>query len=186
MASFLYNRRVFPTKEHIVEQLVEVAEGAASALGIPFSPFDFTPTFCLAPTETEVEWAKGCLKSLGLSPPFAVLLPGTGWKTKTWHPQKFSELAGLLLERFARASLVVWGPGEEELIPQGKGVFVAPPTDLREMMALLSLSSLVVGGDTGPLHMVVADDEEEAMTIVVTVYRPSPASWEEGFRRRKR
>jgi len=48
-------------------------------------------------------------------------------------------------------------------------------------------SCLVLGWVGGrPLHMVVADDEEEAMTIVVTVYRPSPASWEEGFRRRKR
>jgi len=35
-------------------------------------------------------------------------------------------------------------------------------------------SCLVLGWVGGrPLHMVVADDEEEAMTIVVTVYRPS-------------
>lgn len=37
-----------------------------------------------------------------------------------------------------------------------------------------------------PLHVVVADNHEDRMTIVITVYEPDGALWEEDFRRRRR
>lgn len=37
----------------------------------------------------------------------------------------------------------------------------------------------------GPLHVVVAEDAVERAIIVVTVYRPDPGRWHEGFRRRR-
>ncbi len=47
-------------------------------------------------------------------------------------------------------------------------------------------SRLVLGWPAGrPLHVVVADNQQEGETIVVTVYEPDPALWEAGFRRRK-
>jgi hypothetical protein len=36
-----------------------------------------------------------------------------------------------------------------------------------------------------PLHVVVADDYDEDLRIVVTVYEPDPALWDDGFERRK-
>jgi hypothetical protein len=36
-----------------------------------------------------------------------------------------------------------------------------------------------------PLHVVAAYNAEEDETIVVTVYEPDPALWEDGFRRRR-
>ena len=41
-----------------------------------------------------------------------------------------------------------------------------------------------VGGRV--LHVVVADNEDDDETIVVTVYEPDPALWQPGFRRRRR
>jgi hypothetical protein len=41
-----------------------------------------------------------------------------------------------------------------------------------------------VGGRA--LHVVVADNEDDDETIVVTVYEPDPALWHGGFRRRRR
>ncbi len=35
----------------------------------------------------------------------------------------------------------------------GKRIRLAPPTDLEELAAVLGGSSLVVGGDTGPVHL---------------------------------
>jgi hypothetical protein len=35
-----------------------------------------------------------------------------------------------------------------------------------------------------PLHVVVADDEKEGQTIVITAYEPEPGSWDETFRKR--
>ena len=36
-----------------------------------------------------------------------------------------------------------------------------------------------------PLHVVAADNSEEQVTIIITVYEPDPARWEPGLRRRK-
>jgi Domain of unknown function (DUF4258) len=36
------------------------------------------------------------------------------------------------------------------------------------------------------LHVVVADNNEDDETIVVTVYEPDPGLWSRGFRRRRR
>jgi hypothetical protein len=40
-----------------------------------------------------------------------------------------------------------------------------------------------VGGR--PLHVVAAYNAEDDETIVVTVYEPDPALWEDGFKRRR-
>jgi len=159
VASIFYNYNVSPAGTHVVDQLVEMVERGVERLNphsSPPLPDEDRVTFGLVPTTQETRWAEECLGELGLSPPFAVLLPGTGWETKTWEPEKFSILARELKRRHSIPSLVVWGPGEEGLIPAEPGVFVAPPTDIRQMMALLSLAKVAIGGDTGPLHMSVA------------------------------
>jgi hypothetical protein len=47
-------------------------------------------------------------------------------------------------------------------------------------------SRLVVGSIRGRvIHVVVADNMEDAETIVITAYEPDPAQWEPGFKRRK-
>ncbi len=156
VASLLYNQKVSPTKRHVVEQLIEVVEEAARVLGKAPDTTPNKPVFGLHPTEEEIRWSESCLSTLGISPPFAVILPGTGWRTKTWTPDKFAVLANMISKKLSMPSLVVWGPGEEHLIPEGEGVFVAPPTGLREMISLLSRATVVVGGDTGPLHIAAA------------------------------
>jgi heptosyltransferase-1 len=35
----------------------------------------------------------------------------------------------------------------------GNGVYMAPPTDLEELAGLLGGAALVLGGDTGPVHL---------------------------------
>jgi hypothetical protein len=48
-------------------------------------------------------------------------------------------------------------------------------------------SRLVLGWwNSRPLHVVVADSTEEAISIVVTVYQPNLEEWEPGFRRRRK
>jgi heptosyltransferase-1 len=157
VAALFYNIKVSPKRTHIVEQLMDLVEEAVSSFGgVHVKRGASDVRWGLVPTEAELQHARQTLSSLGLSEPFAVILPGTGWETKTWHPDKFVELARLINKAFLMPTLAVWGPGEEDMIPEGEGIFVAPPTNLREMMALLRMASLVVGGDTGPLHMAVA------------------------------
>jgi heptosyltransferase-1 len=54
--------------------------------------------------------------------------------------------------------VVLWGPGEESRASAvaaagGTRARLAPPTDLEELAAILGGASLVVGGDTGPVHL---------------------------------
>ena len=47
-------------------------------------------------------------------------------------------------------------------------------------------SRLVLGFfNERPVHIVVADNNEDGETIVITVYEPDPELWENNFRRRK-
>ncbi len=47
-------------------------------------------------------------------------------------------------------------------------------------------SRLVLGWrDERPLHVVVAENSDDAETIVITVYEPDPQEWDGDFRRRK-
>lgn len=78
-----------------------------------------------------------------------VLLPGAGKPNKIWP--HFRELA----QRLGTRALVVWGPGERELA-EATGARLAPPTDLRELAYILQKAEVVIGGDTGPLHLAAA------------------------------
>jgi ADP-heptose:LPS heptosyltransferase len=77
-----------------------------------------------------------------------VLLPGAGKPNKLWPVERFRELA----KRIGPKALAVWGPGERELA-EAIGARVAPPTNLRELAGILQNAEVVIGGDTGPLHL---------------------------------
>lgn len=48
-------------------------------------------------------------------------------------------------------------------------------------------SRLVLGFvDSRPIHVVMADDEEDDVTFVVTTYEPDPDRWDDSFRTRRR
>ncbi|MGZ5432378.1 MAG: glycosyltransferase family 9 protein [Thermoanaerobaculia bacterium] len=93
-----------------------------------------------------------------------VVLPGAGKPNKIWP--HFRELA----KRIGPKALVVWGPGERELA-EGIGARIAPPTTLRELAWILRKAELVIGGDTGPLHLADA-----LGTRVVGLYGPTDPS----------
>ena len=55
-------------------------------------------------------------------------------------------------------TVVAWGPSEVQRAQQivdegGPGVHLAPPTDLLELTQLLGNAAVVIGGDTGPVHL---------------------------------
>ncbi len=85
----------------------------------------------------------------------AVLLPAAGGAHKLAPPGFWAEVA----RRLAAAGLpavVAWGPGERglaERVAAEGGATVAPPTDLLQLAALLAAAAVVVGGDTGPVHL---------------------------------
>jgi len=148
-AGVFLNRRIdVDEAKHIVEQNLELARAVdAHVSGVPrvdFSHYADDPSGKLRELTGRI-----------------VLLPGAGRPDKQW--KKFPELA----QRLGKDALVAWGPGEHELA-QSIGADVAPQTNLRELAWLLQHARLVIGGDTGPLHLAAA-----LGTPVVGIYGPT-------------
>jgi heptosyltransferase I len=104
---------------------------------------------------------------------FALLNPGAAWPNKRWPPVRFGEVAAFLREVRGLPSVVLWGPGEEALadsvVAASSGAAVrAPRTEIPDLVALSRAASLIVSGDTGPLHVAAA-----VGTPVVAIFGPT-------------
>lgn len=140
-AAWLMNRHVaIDPNRHVVEWNLQLA-GIDKAPEVDFRKFTANGQ---RPTANEI-----------------VLLPGAGKRQKQWP--HFPEL----VRRLGDVALAAWGPGEEEPA-KATGARLAPPTNLRELAQLLRDAALVVGGDTGPLHLAAA-----LGTPVVGLYGPT-------------
>ena len=95
---------------------------------------------------------------------YAVVSPGTIWRTKLWPPRRFAETVRRLGRERGLPVVVAWAGEEErraaEEIVAGAGdvcrVLPAPPTDLRELATLLRRAALFLGCDSGPAHLAAA------------------------------
>ncbi|HEY0873377.1 MAG TPA: glycosyltransferase family 9 protein [Vicinamibacterales bacterium] len=104
---------------------------------------------------------------------FAVLNPGAAWPNKRWYSDRFGELAAFVREVRGLVPFVLWGPGEEALaravIDASNGAArLAPPTGLADLVEICRSASLMVSGDTGPLHIATA-----VGTPVVAIFGPT-------------
>lgn len=111
--------------------------------------------------------------AIGADRPFALINPGAAWPNKRWPAERFGEVAAFLRDIRGLPSVVLWGPGEEGLagavVETSEGAArVAPPTRLADVLALSRAASLMVSGDTGPLHIAAA-----AGTPTVALFGPT-------------
>ncbi len=110
---------------------------------------------------------------------YVVLNPGGGWPNKRWPPSRLGELAIRIRDRFDLNSLVVWGKREEAfadavVAASDETATRAPATSLGDLIAIASRATLVVSGDTGPLHIASA-----VGTPVVGLFGPT-VPWRNG------
>jgi len=147
------NRKVHvDTSRHVIDQNLQLA---LDSFGVPW-PQPPREGGGPAPSHTKAMAAATALENAFASFPqpvpgfegSIVLLPGAGKANKLWPVERFRELAA----RIGPKALAVWGPGERELA-ESIGARVAPPTNLRELAWLLQKAEVVIGGDTGPLHL---------------------------------
>jgi lipopolysaccharide heptosyltransferase I len=160
LAALFTNCRVTPppSARHVVHQYLALLE----PLGLREPVLDFRlPSDPAAEAAADEFLAQAGLKPRGR---LVVLNPGAGRADKRWPADAFGALARRLAEEAAAHVVVVWGPGEEataRAIVGAAGLgraLLAPPTDLLQLVALLRRASVVVAGDTGPLHLAAALD----------------------------
>ncbi len=161
IASILYTDPVSVDRSaHVVEWNMELARAAgAKSHGTPVPDF----------TKFAVD-RDGSLADITSTKPI-VIVPGTGRSEKEWNIDHYGQLADRLAKLLGSQPVVAWGPGERHLAERVAAIgsaTVAPPTDLRQLAHLFRHSRLVVGGDTGPLHLADA-----LGTRVVGLYGPT-------------
>ena len=105
--------------------------------------------------------------------PIALINPGAAWPNKRWDPRRFGEVAAFLREVRGFAPFVLWGPGEESLAARvvetsSRAARQAPASRIADLVALCRRASLMISGDTGPLHIAAA-----VGTPIVSIFGPT-------------
>lgn len=142
------NRRIRVDRtKHVIDWNLALARAAGCAAESP--PLDFT-RFEDDPS--------GALKALVASPT-VVINPGAGHPSKMWPVSSFVELVRNIKLKGMYDPMVIWGPGERsraEEISRASNARLAPQTSFRELAYLLRRASLMISGDTGPIHLAAA------------------------------
>lgn len=112
-----------------------------------------------------------------------VLIPGTTWVTKIWPEERWIELGKFICDRLHMRLAIIGGAGEREVNEriareiqksvQSSSLIVdiTGKTSLTDLISLFNQSHLVVGGDTGPLHLAAATQKPR----VIGIYGSTPA-----------
>jgi heptosyltransferase I len=135
-----------PRPRHAVDRYLAVAD----FLGLGTTPVEF-----IFPTDdNDRRFVEGLIPR---DMRFAVLLPTTNWETKRWPVGSFAALVQPLRERFGLQSVLAGGSDAVALSGQLPDVInLAGKTNLRQLVALLERAELVIGPDTGPMHIASA------------------------------
>ncbi len=165
-----------PAHERDVTVKLELLE----PLGLCARGEELETTVDLAPESAAA--ITSALGGLGLSGErFAAMNPGARKVDYRWAPDSFGALARRLFEQHRLRSVILWGPGEEELarrvVESSNGAaLLAPPTNLAELAALFRRAAVVVTNDTGPMHLAVAT----GAPVVAVLVQADGARWSHG------
>ena len=164
-ASFLTTALPLDRSVHVAQQGLDVVLQIADCrLQVePQRPQSTIVPLHFAPTSEERAWAKAWLAEQGASAKRLVVIhPGTGGPAKLWLPARWAAVADELAARPGTALLITGGPGEEALVEQIAGLMVQRPLVLAgrasfgQLAALLGQAAVVLGVDSGPLHLAVS------------------------------
>jgi len=155
-ASMFYTRQIFlrANGTHVIRQAVALAEAIISHAGNPSPAEEAAVEFPVdADAESRISELTADVKD------FVILNPGAGWGAKMWPVERYGQVAkALAADGFS--SLVNCGPGEEELVTAmvmaSQGTARKISCSVSELIALTRRARLLIGGDTGPMHLAAA------------------------------
>jgi heptosyltransferase I len=151
IASMFYSRPVLARGEHVIDQNLSLAETLAHTR-LSAAPVEF-PQDPIAERKCTNQLQEFEVKNLVL------INPGAGWGAKRWPAERYGEVARKLAQ-LGFDPLINFGPGEENLAGAVKtsshGAAKPVSCTLAELIALTRRAQLLIGGDTGPLHLAAA------------------------------
>ena len=168
-ARFFYTEVYDPgNASHVIEKGLRLVTslGVPNARGARVSfPIEVPPS--IVPDQVRKELR------IGANARFVLLNPGAAWPNKRWPAERFGAVADWLQRRHGLPSVVLWGPGDEDratrvVSASGGTAHLAPRTSIADLLALFQSATLMISGDTGPLHIAAA-----LGTPVVGIYGPT-------------
>jgi len=167
------NHRVALTEHdcHVTDRSLAIARAACPGGSLP------SHVGLLSITDADRRRVLEKMGELGLVQGKTVILHcGTTWVTKRWPPDNWLLLAEALGREFNVRPMLTWGNSEELSLAETiartvGGARVWPGDGLTDLMALLEQADLVIGSDTGPVHIAAA-----LGTATVSLYRATDAA----------
>jgi len=158
-----------PQDRHITDQYLRLV---SVSFGRDFKQFSLGSDIHTLPEDDEAAGTLLATLSDGLVFLFHY---GTTWQTKFWFEEGWVDLGKRLLENYPESTILLsWGNEAERAAVSdiaariGTGARVLDRYPLKGFTALLKKVDLVVGGDTGPVHIAAA-----VGTPTVSLYRAS-------------
>jgi ADP-heptose:LPS heptosyltransferase len=179
---FLSHALAFLEPEHATVSNLRLTSAALQALGYnkleePLTPERYPLHF--ATTDAERKWVDAQLieADMATEAPIVVIHPGTGAAVKLWRTEAWAQCA----TRISRATfstkqvqIVLTGSKSEQplLLEIAQGMQVAPlilsEMTVGQLAAVLERAVLVLGVDSGPLHLAVAQN-----TATIQLFGPT-------------
>jgi len=170
--NLLFTTRQVPIRRqdrHITDQYLRLV---SVSFGRDFSQLNLSSDIHTRPEDDEVAGTLLATLSDGLVFLFHY---GTTWQTKFWFTEGWVDLGRRLLDSYPESTVLLsWGNEAERTAVSeiaagiGQGARVLDRYPLKGFAALLKKVDLVVGGDTGPVHIAAA-----VGTPTVSLYRAS-------------
>jgi len=139
--------------QHVQDQYFEFL----NALGVPHEPVEWR----LGPWRAEREWQRSFLRQFDR--PIVPIVVATSKPEKDWLPERWAAVCDALVGDFGLAPVLVGGRTARELHAERviratarSAPHSALGSGLRNLVAILDGSALVLSPDTGPLHISVA------------------------------
>jgi ADP-heptose:LPS heptosyltransferase len=177
---FLTHTLPFLLPEHATVSNLRLASEGLRALDYQSLDEPYTsgryPLF-FQPTEEECQQIDTRLQLLGItqSTPIVVIHPGTGAAVKLWRSEAWAECADSLMTSYGLRVIFTGSKSEHSMLEEIAQKMVSPPilisdATVGQLAALLKRAKLVLGVDSGPLHLAVSQD-----TLSVRLFGPTDA-----------
>lgn len=138
---------------HIVERYLDVARELGCRVD--------KATLLLEVPERSRESARRIVEKEGahMENPYVVFAMGANWPNKRWPVQYYARLGDWFYDRQVVPVIVGDGPVDYQRVAELESLVEVPPinlvgkTDLKQLTCIIQNARLVLGGDTGPVHL---------------------------------
>jgi heptosyltransferase I len=152
-ANWLYGRSIPTPAIHVVEQGYQLL---SAAIGESLN----SPEVFLPVDDSAERWRDTLLaQTPGSNQHYAIIAPSAGWGAKQWPAERYGAVA-IELARAGYTPLInatsFDDPLANAVAQASEGTATVVPCTVSQLISLTRQASLVIAGDTGPLHLAAA------------------------------